>query len=106
MTGRPDFLAGIESSDREVLFRSLRLMLADLGIENAGLTNEQLEAAVVRFDAMVGWNGLPANVRHEILYRFAKASAAFRGSRSWTKSIHRSPTSSPRVRATIRSWCV
>jgi hypothetical protein len=48
-------------------------MLADLGIENAGLTDQQLEAAVVRFDAMFGWNGLPANDRHEILFRFAKA---------------------------------
>ena len=73
MTGRPDFLEGIESSDPEVFLRSLRLMLADLGIENAGLTDQQLEAAVVRFDAMFGWNGLPANDRHEILFRFAKA---------------------------------
>jgi hypothetical protein len=72
VTGRPDFLEGIDSSDSEVFFLSLRLMLRDLRIENAGLTNEQVEAAVVRFDAMVGSSGLPANDRHEILFRFAK----------------------------------
>src|SRR6267378_4986069 len=73
MKGRPDFLAGIGSSDPGTFFRSLRSMLDDLDVRHGDLSDDQLEAAVVLFNELFSSSELHPNDRHEVLFRFAKA---------------------------------
>ncbi len=73
MNKRQEFLSGIESTDPEVFFPSLRAMFDDLGIEHRALSDSQLEDAVRIFGDLFASSDLQLNDRHELLYRFAKA---------------------------------
>jgi hypothetical protein len=70
---RPEFLAGIDSADRDEFFNSVRAMLDDFGIENRELSDVELERAVALFDELFASTSLAKGDRHEVLYRFAKA---------------------------------
>ena len=72
MRDEPEFLSGIESSNRSEFFESLHAMLDDLDIDYQGLTDPQLEMAVGLFDIMFGSSSLAPKDRHEVLFRFAK----------------------------------